>query len=478
MKKLLFCLLTLLALSSVVYADELATAERFATIPNIVPIETSTFSDELSLDQKLYNRIVEGFQNKTDIINILDLEIPYSEDIWDAVFDIYCTAVYNNPQYGDLRTVASCQYQARKDENGNIIAIGNIVNIIPCRLAEYDEEAYHQEINYALSKVFSPDMSDTDKLLSIHNYLCEKITYSTYKYEQVDVYGNTVIDFDPSVYTSYGALVNDDCVCQGYALAFKLLCNYVGIDCGYAVADEYMNENGKTVAGHIWNVVACNGNYYHIDATWDDSINIVHSVTVDDKKEEKICSSEHIARVFSFLTDEESDTMHGYPSWNKTISVQCNEDTLRESLFGGNLTSITYPMVWQDGDFWFENPNIQYDAETDSAYHTSVETYCKVSDSGVWAVSSENYLPNKRLEAKMYTPIIVDGVPLVAIDGTPNTTAKLYATSFDENGKFLGVEIVDVVFDSVGETTVEIPIDTSKLMLFENDTIRPIAYAK
>lgn len=55
-------------------------------------------------------------------------------------------------------------------------------------------------------------------------------------------------------------------VCEGYAGAYKLLCDAAGIEC-YCV--DGAPTSGKGIS-HMWNVVKIAGNYYHVDTTWDD----------------------------------------------------------------------------------------------------------------------------------------------------------------------------------------------------------------
>lgn len=63
--------------------------------------------------------------------------------------------------------------------------------------------------------------------------------------------------------TSYGCLVNKLAVCQGYAEAFKFIMNHIGIECGVVSG---MTERGS----HAWNYINIDGEYYWVDATWDD----------------------------------------------------------------------------------------------------------------------------------------------------------------------------------------------------------------
>ena len=54
-------------------------------------------------------------------------------------------------------------------------------------------------------------------------------------------------------------------VCQAYSELFYLLCIRAGVDCQIVYGDS----NG---VGHAWNLVELDGDYYHIDVTFDDPI--------------------------------------------------------------------------------------------------------------------------------------------------------------------------------------------------------------
>ena len=64
------------------------------------------------------------------------------------------------------------------------------------------------------------------------------------------------------VQTAYGALVNKEAVCEGYAKAYKLLLNAMGIECDVVINAE-----------HAWNVVQLEGKWYLVDVTNDDTNN-------------------------------------------------------------------------------------------------------------------------------------------------------------------------------------------------------------
>lgn len=88
-----------------------------------------------------------------------------------------------------------------------------------------------------------------DFVKSVHDYLCNNITYiNDYSY----------------CHDVYGALVNGEAVCQGYAEAFKLFCDIYNIPCVCITG----TANG---GAHMWNAVQMDdGLWYLLDTTWDD----------------------------------------------------------------------------------------------------------------------------------------------------------------------------------------------------------------
>lgn len=97
---------------------------------------------------------------------------------------------------------------------------------------------------------------------------------------QIEIFVNDYIinncDYDSNAsmkHNAYGALVKGAAVCDGYAKAFQLLCNKLGVECvginGYS--PEFNKENGESEdTGHMWNCAKIGGDWYHVDVTWND----------------------------------------------------------------------------------------------------------------------------------------------------------------------------------------------------------------
>ena len=113
-----------------------------------------------------------------------------------------------------------------------------------------------------LSEIIVNGMSNTEKLLVIHDYI---ILNTMYDYEAYLKY-QASSDKDNSKYFSnsdfdiYGPLIEGKAVCQGYTLAFKYLAEAAGVD------DIGFSSNTT----HIWNTVTLNDSNYYVDCTWDD----------------------------------------------------------------------------------------------------------------------------------------------------------------------------------------------------------------
>lgn len=90
--------------------------------------------------------------------------------------------------------------------------------------------------------------SDYDKSLILHDRICDAVTY-----DLDSAYNQTVVS----------SLVLGESVCAGYARAYQMLLQTVGIPCFYVTG----TSKGQ---GHAWNLVQLDGQWYYTDVTWDD----------------------------------------------------------------------------------------------------------------------------------------------------------------------------------------------------------------
>jgi len=94
---------------------------------------------------------------------------------------------------------------------------------------------------------------DYEKVCMAYDWLCDNVVYTE---DLSPEYG--------TIYSAYGALVEKDCVCQGYASALYRLLLEMGVDCRVIAG---IGNGGP----HAWNIIEMDGLYYDADATWDAS---------------------------------------------------------------------------------------------------------------------------------------------------------------------------------------------------------------
>ena len=140
------------------------------------------------------------------------------------------------------------------DDDNTILVLG--YQYTPEELAEKLEKDAEEQavVDAAIASCVADGMSDYEIAKALHDYLALNNEYDMRYYS-----GNV-----PAIsYTAYGALVNRTSVCAGYALAYERLMDQVGIPCEYVTG---MTTNGY----HAWNIIRIDGEWYHVDVTWDD----------------------------------------------------------------------------------------------------------------------------------------------------------------------------------------------------------------
>jgi chaperonin cofactor prefoldin len=68
-----------------------------------------------------------------------------------------------------------------------------------------------------------------------------------------------------------GFVLEGEGVCQAYAVSMHMLFERAGIESRYIIGnihEEFLDED--EFGAHAWNMVKLDGNWYHLDATWDD----------------------------------------------------------------------------------------------------------------------------------------------------------------------------------------------------------------
>ena len=249
------------------------------TPPTEPPEELGSYGyyyDQLSEHAKAVYRAVYANSKKTDGISVsLDEPISFTsaEEDMEALNEAMRTAVkqtvqpaldaliFDHPEIFWIAMGSSTfSVYTRGEDNGDG-TVTLYADELTFQLAFEESLATPEEVlmleTALLEKIATyPKAADNryDTLLSLHRKLCEEVVYEK---DATDAHDGA------------GALLYGEAVCDGYAKAFKMLCDAYGIPCIIVVGNAVQNGNEER---HAWNYVQMeDGKWYAVDATWNDS---------------------------------------------------------------------------------------------------------------------------------------------------------------------------------------------------------------
>lgn len=186
-------------------------------------------------EQAAYTALYRGISNRCE-------EILFPKRIsFDTYDKIYTIMLYEesslfymsyNYSFNIFTNRAKCEYTVNNDEK---------------------YETMEAEIKEATGRILSgisEQSDDFEKAQYIHDYIIDNCTYAD---EGTDEQSNI-----------YGCLVEGTAICGGYARAFDYLAKLSGMQ---SVVVTGTDKDGNL---HAWNQVQIDGEWYNLDATWDD----------------------------------------------------------------------------------------------------------------------------------------------------------------------------------------------------------------
>ena len=197
--------------------------------------------------QAAYHAMLQGIRGLADEFQIPALDA-------DALYDVFFQLRLDHPE---IFWATGYKYRYYKD-SPNII-------FIPEYLFEKSKIKEHQKAMTArVDKLVRPakNLSEWEKEKYVHDFICENIRYDKLK----KPYSHEII----------GPLGQGVGVCEGIAKAVKVLLDELGVWCVIAICGNNPDKGIKY--RHTWNIVKVGGVYYHLDATFDNTLG-------NDKKE-------------------------------------------------------------------------------------------------------------------------------------------------------------------------------------------------
>ncbi len=152
--------------------------------------------------------------------------------------------------------------------------------------------------------------SDYEKAKYIHDWLVNNTSYAYDQYYSKNYQmGNGITAFEILSIFKYGKGV-----CSAYATTFDLIAREAGLKTQF-IHGDVNNNRGFGWQNHVWNLVEIDGQLYHLDATWDDS------VTTDGRE---------MLRYKYFLIDDR--TMSETHKWDESKYPSANNGCLNQGL--------------------------------------------------------------------------------------------------------------------------------------------------
>ena len=238
----------------------------------------------------------------------------------------------------------------------------------------------------SISAGFTEDMSDARKMKQIHDYICAKCVYKEGTY----------------AHSAYGTFYNGKVVCEGYAKAFKILCNRMGLTCVLGSGTVHKTSSD---GAHMWNYVLLDGGWYMVDVTWDDGNTLSNRYLfagsesdgvyykISEERTSYTTFSTKPETAFRFVQPSlESDMYHEYDEWKISLPVSCGSHMTGEKttacVLCGDRKTISYEAAeeHQYGE-WKTTPAT---CETDGVQIRTCQT-CKKTETKIVSAIGHRY---------------------------------------------------------------------------------------
>lgn len=293
-----------------------------------ITYETKSVAVRSEVEETIY----QGLKAMRSQINIYSYRINYQD-----IGYLLAKVINDNP---DLFYVTSSYSYNMYSNDAEVIA--NVIPNYSLQQGEVEEATavFDAGVAEAMDRL-DDSMTDLQKALVIHDYICDLATYPVLK--EMNEQGQ-YISTDKDIYHSaYGFFYDHNVVCAGYALAYSYIMNMAGIPCQY-VTSRWL--------AHAWNKVMLDGHWYNVDCTWDD-------YNYDNNGYNTRGSVKH---KFFMKSDEYFVSIKGCFHYDGTTYEECvADDTSYDDAFFNDVKSMIYVF---EGDYYYLDPNYNWDNTT------------------------------------------------------------------------------------------------------------------
>lgn len=306
--------------------------------------------------------------------------------------------IVDSLKYGDCRLIWASYYSNmffNADTKFHLVNNVNIANIDDNVLQRYEVLTKNVE---KIRAGLKDGMTDLDKIIYFHNCLVEIVSYRYVGYQS---------------YGACGALGENTAVCSGYTKALNMLLDMEGIETRYI---------SSITLDHGWTLVKLDNEWYHIDATWDDTRSAIKG---------------QVGHQFLLQNDSEFSGWKSHVDWNDPGEIYHSTSTRFSDWY---VHDITGKMLYEDG-YWYYVDNQTNTLKKATADGSDMHTLIDGSqNSTIELISVEN------------------GVITYHLDGVTLQTSTSENVAASENGLQNSEASAPPVADtSVPETIIDIP---------------------
>jgi hypothetical protein len=337
-------------------------------------------------------RILDGLTTLSNEIDVSEYNIPVENRL-----SLYAGVVNANPQLFYVTGKFTTNY------TGTLI-----ISIVPEYTGTANEiDTQKVKFNTAVSEAINSiptGLSEAEQVLAVNDWMVVYAEYDT-NYERYD---------------AYDLLVEKTAVCQGYALAFGVLMNELGLEWRF-VSSESMN--------HAWDLVKVDDSWYHIDVTWNDPIpNTLGSV-----------SHKYLLR--------SNTSLEAHTSW-ETSTVEATSGTY-DTAFWRGVSSQIIPL---DGKWYYTASSsgsshsiVEYDYTTETQQSIAgINTKWSAGDNRYWlhspCLAERNGVLYYNTANKIYS-LKPDGTDLAEVCTVEKLSGTEAIYGFDIIGQYLRYQV-------------------------------------
>lgn len=264
--------------SLIVYHDEINTfvVKEFIFSKEVDSYEVNNYAKETNYN---YVKITANFKttSKSDLLNNIYTIVDSGVD----EFTFYCDDKYTNclSDVGEISndtselTIINNFVNPFNSFSKLYISTNSMgkINIIVEKLYNNDEITYTKnKVKTIMKQILNDQMTLREKIKAFHDYIINTTIYDEDRSEEIKnkIYGNNIFNS----HKASGVLENHIALCSGYTDVMAVFLNIIGVP-NFKVSNT----------DHIWNAVYLDGNWYHLDLTWDDPVtNTGENVLIND----------------------------------------------------------------------------------------------------------------------------------------------------------------------------------------------------